>query len=536
MNRLYLLLFFFFLFSQFETKAQTKGSNELKLINVSVDTVYPQYVTLTYEFNEAAKNEYVMIYQCCNNCNKQTNYDCRIDSTIMSVNNLQWVDSTGVAIPVYYSIGWKLSGGSAPQCNMVLDTIHSSCENSCLLEWNPYIYCLDYDWGSDSISGKFDAIDYYIYCKNVDENGYFEPFDSIIGEAPLKNFSSIKKKRYEARFLENNTNYEFFVKAVRKSDAVFSFSNIAKCKTGYEKTDTVAITIKGGSVMDNKSISVDVESDYFQTPFHKLYLYRNSSSLPNGNEIMVDSLAHTFSNQYLFTDKKANPDKEIYYYYAIAKNKCKPNDTSNVMTNIFLDWSRAENEQYRDSIFFVQQGWSKLDTFELLRVVGNRKDIIRDSLTIENSRCLVDVVPYMGDGSVVYFQIRSKKNYFSNIISISHEPVIEFPNAFYQLSEIKENQTFYPILKFASEENYLFIIYNRWGQEVFRATKPPHYCFLDPNGMGACLEQNKQEGRSWDGTFQGKEAPAGFYAYKISYSFHGNSGRFSTSGSFMLVR
>jgi len=531
-NRCILFLSLLLIIFQHTLVAQTKGSNELKLINVSVDTVYPQYVTLTYEFNEAAENEYVMIYQCCNYCNKQTNYDCRIDSTLMSVTNLQWVDSKGVAIPVHYSIGWKLSGGSAPQCNMVLlsSPSNSGCKNSCVLEWNPYIYYLDYEWGSDSITGKLDAIDYYIYFKNVNNNGNFKLFDSIIGGG-----ESINKKRYEARFLENNTNYEFFVKAVRKTDAIFSFSNIAKFTTGNEEIAPVDITIKGVSVTDDKFISIDVTTGYFSTPFNQLHLFRsdNSSAFTKLKSLDYNSI----SNNYQFTDSTANPNKGLYRYKVVSENMCKANDTSNIMTNIFLDGFRAQNEKYKDSIYFVQQGWSPLDTFELLRVVGNKKFVIKDFLTIDNSRCLVDIEAYMGERSVVNYQIKSKKNYFSNIISIDHEPAVKFPNAFYPLSKYRENQTFYPILTFASEDNYLFIIYNRWGQEVFRATKPPHYCFSDPRRVDLeCLDQNRYEFRSWDGTFQGKDAPAGFYTYKISYSFNEKSGRFSTSGSFMLVR
>ncbi|MDR0206222.1 MAG: gliding motility-associated C-terminal domain-containing protein [Bacteroidales bacterium] len=540
MNRLIILWLMFFAFIHFTSKSQTKDSKDLKLINVSVDTIYSQYITLTYEFNESAENEYVMIYQCCNYCNKQTNYDCRIDSTIMSATNLQWIDSAGGAIPIYYSIGWKLSGGSAPQCCMILNTTSSSsgCKNSCVLEWNPYVYYLYFEWGSDNISGKLDSIDYYIFCKNVDKNGSFKLFDSIVGGDPSLNIGSINKKQYEARFLENNTNYEFFVKAVRKSDAIFSFSTISRFRTGYEETDPVDITTNGVSVIDNKLISIDVSTGYFSTPFNKLHLYRNEFSGNFPAFTQIKSLDYnSISNNYQFTDSTADPQKRLYQYMVLSDNKCKANDSSNIMTNIYLDGGRVQNEKYKDSIFFVQQGWSLLDTFELLRVVGNNKFVIKDFLSIENSRCLVDIEAYLGEGSVVNYQIKSKKNYFSNIISIDHEPTIEFPNAFYPFSKYRENQTFYPILIFASEENYLFIIYNRWGQEMFRATKPPHYCFLNPKWADLeCLEQNKQEHRSWDGTFQGKDAPAGFYTYNISYSFNEKSGRFFTSGSFMLVR
>ena len=521
---------FLFIFCWLSAYSQEPVAPVLKV--VSIDTVFPQHLSLIWNYDDRIDS--VTVYKCYQSCNDENFYNA-VDKIVMNETLVQWIDSYADLLHTnYYCVGWLYSGKSPRQCNMFLKTNlpSSGCRNEVSLSWNPYI-------------NMTDELEEYkiLYRIKDDPFSYFTPLASLKG-THITEVNSSNIIRYDARYLKNATTYEFVVQAVNKTKTLFSYSNIVEFKTGHETSDPVFLKIKGVSVLDPKSITVDVVSGFFQVPFHKLYLYKNNSPLPNGNEIVVDSLDHVSSNQYLFTDKKANPGKEInYYYYAIATNNCKPSDTSNVITNICLNGDRVQNERYKDSIFFVQRGWSSLDTFELLRVVENKKFVIRDFLTIENSRCLVDIEAYMGEGSKVYYQIRSKNNYFSNIISIDHEPTIEFPNAFYPLGKIKENQTFYPILKFASEENYLFIIYNRWGQEVFRATKPPHYCFSDPIIVGEplrvderCLERNIDEYRSWDGTFQGKPAPAGFYAYKISYSFNEKSGRFSTSGSFMLVR
>jgi hypothetical protein len=156
-------------------------------------------------------------------------------------------------------------------------------------------------------------------------------------------------------------------------------------------------------------------------------------------------------------------------------------------------------------------------------MAGN-KHIITDALTVQNSRYLVDIEPFMEEGAVIHYQIKTQNDCFSNILTIEHEPQIVFPNAFYPLSSNIENRTFYPILKFASDADFQFIIYNRWGQELYRSELPPIYG-----------EYNNMQGR-WDGTFQGNECPSGFYAYKIRYSFNEGSGKYLNSGSFMLVR
>jgi len=514
---------FLFIFCWLPAYPQEPVAPVLKV--VSIDTVFPQHLSLIWNYDDRIDS--VTVYKCYQSCNDENFYNA-VDKIVMDETLVQWIDPYADLFHTnYYSVGWRFSGKSPPQCNMLLKTNlpASGCRNEVSLSWNPYINMMD-------------ELDEYkiLYRTKNQPFSFFKLLASIKGNH-ITEVNPANVIRYNAQFLANATTYEFVVQAVNKTKTLFSYSNIVEFTTGHETSDPVSLKIKGVSVLDQQSISVDVVSDYFQVPFHKLYLYRNTAPPTNGIEIVVDSMDYTSYNQYLFTDMRANPAKEIYYYFVIAKNNCKANDTSNIMTNIFLDGFRAQNEKYKDSIFFVLQGWSPLDTFELLRVVGNKKFVIKDFLTIENSRCLVDIEAYMGEGSVVNYQIKSKKNYFSNIISIDHEPAVKFPNAFYPLSKYRENQTYYPILTFASEENYLFIIYNRWGQEVFRATKPPHYCFSDPRRVDLeCLDQNRYEFRSWDGTFQGKDAPAGFYTYKISYSFNEKSGRFSTSGSFMLVR
>jgi len=56
-------------------------------------------------------------------------------------------------------------------------------------------------------------------------------------------------------------------------------------------------------------------------------------------------------------------------------------------------------------------------------------------------------------------------------------------------------------------------IFNRWGQMVF---------------------ESSEISLGWDGTYQGKPAPAGTYVYRISYSI--GDFDFDTSGTFIVLR
>ena len=134
----------------------------------------------------------------------------------------------------------------------------------------------------------------------------------------------------------------------------------------------------------------------------------------------------------------------------------------------------------------------------------------------------IDVLDFM-EGGVMIYKIISETGCTSNTQSIHHEPVLHFPTAFNPGDLNVENTTFHPIFKFLPDkDNYLFVIYNRLGQELFRTEQLPD-----------CA--NYTECR-WDGTFQGKECPPGIYAFKISYTYNEGAGRYSNSGSFMLVR
>ena len=511
MHRLYVILFLFFLSSPFLTNAQEK---KLVLKEVSIDTVYPQQIKLQWLFEEV---DSVSIYKCVNLCNDE-NYYNPYDKVKMDVAELEWIDTTANTTSLnYYSIGWRRSGKSNPLNNMFLEAkpAMDSCRNSVLLLWNPYINMID-------------SLDFYRIFERKDTMSSFVLRDSIKGEHFTGYYYNLTNKgHYEAKNLANDTNYEFVIQAVSKTRTEQSFSNIVKFKTGFENNNPVFMEITCVSVED-QDIQIDVQTDTFVNPFRKLYLLRDESTKPVWTQIVlqpqiIDSMDYNSENRYIFKDPNVTPNSRIYYYMVVADNNCRAADNSNILSSIFLYGNRLE--KYMDSIRFFQIEFPEIETtdYELFRVVNHFEILITDTLQRHTSY-YVDATPFLNDGAVVKYRILSKKGCYSNSLTIEHEPVIEFPNAFYPQSKNIENQTFYPILKFPSEEHYLFVIYNRWGQELFRSILPPVYG-----------EYGDMQGR-WDGNFQGKECPSGMYAYKISYAFDGGLGRYSTSGTFMLIR
>jgi len=522
MYRLYLTLLFAFLFSHFTANAQS-----LVFTGVSVDTVFPQQIKLTWLFDHNVDS--ITVYKCANNCDVENNWSEIVAKVAMQADNLSWIDS--MANPIsqhHYSIGWRSSGKSAPKNNMVLQagSSVSGCDNVLSLSWNPYIRYVDFSWGQGS-ANKMDTLDYCILYREKDMDTSFMFLDAITNIDPATEIY------YETIFLKNDTWYEFVVQAISKTDTVRPFSNIVAFKTGIEINDPVSVEITCVSVQEDSYIEIDVlTGDFEEHPFQKLYLLRAKP----GNEVwekdlllfqVIDSMEYNSGNVYHFIDEDIDPKSGLYYYMAVADNKCRINDTSNVLTNIYLYGKRVD--KYMDSVYFSQVGIPPSigdSLYSLYRIVYDKEILIRDGLSIKNNmnKYGIDVTAFMDDGAAIKYLIKSYDGCFSNTLTIEHEPLIQFPTAFYPLSMNIENRTFYPILKFPPENDYLFIIYNRWGQEVYRTTAPPVYGdYENPQGR-------------WDGTFRGKDCPAGFYAFKVSYSFNEGIGKYFDTGSVMLVR
>ncbi len=90
-------------------------------------------------------------------------------------------------------------------------------------------------------------------------------------------------------------------------------------------------------------------------------------------------------------------------------------------------------------------------------------------------------------------------------------PYVFLPNAFSPNGD-GENDVLY--LRGVDIDRFELIIYNRWGQEVFRTTE------LD---------------RGWDGTFKGEDQPTGAYGYYLDVECIGGD-RFSRQGNVNLIR
>ncbi|MEZ4804164.1 MAG: PKD domain-containing protein [Bacteroidia bacterium] len=90
---------------------------------------------------------------------------------------------------------------------------------------------------------------------------------------------------------------------------------------------------------------------------------------------------------------------------------------------------------------------------------------------------------------------------------------IYVPNAF-SPNNNEKNDNFSPKMHNVKERNYIFTIYNRWGEKIFETN--------DING-------------AWDGTYKGKMSPQEVYIWTVNGEFN-NSDLFSRKGTVTLLK
>jgi gliding motility-associated-like protein len=102
----------------------------------------------------------------------------------------------------------------------------------------------------------------------------------------------------------------------------------------------------------------------------------------------------------------------------------------------------------------------------------------------------------------------------SNTMMALQKPRVYVPSAFNPGSSHTENQTFIPVGVFINSKDYLFQVYNRWGQLLFETT-----------------EINK----GWDGTYKGEDAAQGVYTYFVRFTTSDGQ-LFEKRGTVTLIR
>jgi len=352
------------------------------------------------------------------------------------------------------------------------------------------------------------TFDYFdIYCS--EDYGAYQKIGTVTG----------LERNYKFFNVQDQTSYSFYVMGYFSdgrsvtSNSVRTFTNFPST-TKYLNADYVTVQgelIKMQFTLDD---SVDVRN----------YRIVRSDSL-NGIYSPIYTVNNYMAKKLNYTD--AGIDVKKHHYYKIqAVNLCgdsyiesnkasvitlkmtsDPDFTQTITWDKYYDWLGGvfEYKLYRiieDERKLIYTTYNGVNYFV--------DDISVGDLQKVSSKLCYEVIATEGLGNpygVVGESVSAK-------VCVEQEAIVHMPDAFTPNGDVI-NAIFKPTTMFVSSKNYLFQIYDRWGEIIFETT---------------------EVSEGWDGKLLSKKyAPQGGYVYYLRYlDFYNN--KFELSGSLTLFR
>ncbi|MEQ9108007.1 MAG: gliding motility-associated C-terminal domain-containing protein [Limnobacter sp.] len=402
---------------------------------------------------------------------------------------------------------------------MFVNAVMDFCDQSILLEWNPY---------DAFISGL--PVSYDIY---VSENG-----------APFVEVGKSDAPKYKYSDLTNGNNYCFYIQGWDNSGAgPFSSSSAVVCLDAVFINEPDFAYMRYASVEDTNLVrmcmKIDLESDIGE------YWVKRSNKPDEGYRVIAtvelpDPLTPADSN-FCFDDVDVNTNQLSYYYKIDVVDPCgEVGISTNLARTILLD-VRADNDQnknvltwntYRDwegrvAEYEVWRGSSvanlkkvrslPVSQFSSISDVSQKGDMITfvDDVAGEGSKgsgqfCYV---VYAKEGTATFQNIEPAVSR-SNVVCAVQNPLFYVPTAFTPNGDGK-NDYFKPLGSFHDVRAYNLEVYNRWGERIYST--------------------DNYDSKGWDGGFKGTESPEGVYVYIVRYT-SAEGQEYEKRGSVALTR
>jgi gliding motility-associated-like protein len=331
----------------------------------------------------------------------------------------------------------------------------------------------------------------------------YEIFVSIDGGAySLLDTVDFWINTYEHQGLLANTNYSYFIRAFSNGHAKTSTSCTHERRT-FNSPVPEYLYLRYSSVEGENSVDL---SFYADTAAHlRLFeIYRSDG--PAAAFTLVGTLDPALTDVYYFTDDLSGFPQQSYYYVFSAIDSCGNAHTSgNLGRTIFLQVASTESLTNVLSWNAYELWDAGVGSYSIFRRTGNGGAAQEVGSTSPGELTFTDDISGLtGTGGVISYYVEAYEarinQYGFSDTARSNEvmaDVIEkvfLPNAFVPKGV---NSTFKPVGNFISEENYLFTIYNRWGQQLFETTNPSE---------------------AWDGQYKGKYVPQDVYVYILRFT------------------
>lgn len=318
--------------------------------------------------------------------------------------------------------------------------------------------------------------------------------------------------------VDPSTYYEYFIQAI------FANGSSSSCKkniTTYSYKIPEHLYFANADVLPSNEIelTLDVDIDVYSCVWE---IYR-FDPLTNNNINFINVERNQLQESPIkVTDTESDPQSTYYEYYAMVYDSCGfETIESNTLKTIHLQ-ANILDEQTNKLEWTAFSGWeTDVEKYFIYRSLSNETNILPIDSVEANIFTYYDVInSNIANNGKLFYWIEAKQSVGglfdfqsfsrSNIADLVFETKVFFANAFHPGGI---NNEFKPIFSFFSGNDYLFQIYNRWGQLIFETS-------------------NSEEG--WDGKIENEEQTSGAYIYRLTYK---NTLGISIekTGSFMLV-
>ena len=382
---------------------------------------------------------------------------------------------------------------------LILSASNNNCDSVFHLSWNAYNNM------PDSLTG---------YRILASENG---------GSFYIVDTVPSSKLNYSHCIGVNNFNlYTYYVQAYNLNNGYSASST--KSDVSFNRTENTAeVWLRYVSVADNKNIEVAVFVED-TGKYNGLLLFRSDD---NGNRFSkIDEKTRVKGQEnYSFTDTKVDVQTQTYLYTVSLTDECydtfTQSDTANNIVLKALDATSDMNEIQ----WTVYDGFrSRLDGYDVYRQLQTEIDFqLITNLPASQTDYAENVYGFASQGGKFYYQVAATEDNtnpygfrdksFSNSVELTKSPQSFIPNAFTPNGD-GLNDIFKPVLTYVDDEEYVFSIFDRWGNLIF---------YTEEITVG------------WDGNINGKPAAAGIYAYSLTYR-QSETKMYKTQGHVTLIR
>ncbi len=450
----------------FDTLSVDDSNNALMNWNVNPSSDVTSYVI--YNFNGSIWVPIDTVYGINN-----TNYNYLLSNADLASEQyrIAALDSCGNISP--------MSGAFS---TIFLQAITDICNRSAILNWNPYPTI-----GTGLAGYKV-----------------FQSTTSLIGPFTLIATVVPGTTTYTAGSLAPNTTYYYKIVAFDNSGTKSASSNRISFYSPSPVPPNFSY-LRKASVINDSYVEVTAHVDTAASTLK----YKIMRSVDGTNYSQVGIVNSTATTPIIYNDITAKVDKNSYYYKVINVDSCGFDGIETNIGQTILVNAISDSENMTNKITWNDyQTWSgNVLSYNIYRGIDGAMDPTP-----------IATVPFVNAGTNVYYDNVSSllsgqgvfnysieavegmgniygfsDNVTSNITEAYQDPIVFVPNAF---KPSGVNNIFIPVTTYVDFIEYEFLVFNRWGLQVFGTTSPTE---------------------GWDGTYSGKKSEFGVYVYLVRF-------------------